>query len=104
MDPSGLHSGREPPVSQRPITYGKDIARVTGKDFYRRPKIFLRKPNLIRLNACYVKNKFMYAYYVKTFSQLWEMMLECWHHSIAQGLKTLFLCLNFEFGALSTNM
>ena len=43
MDPSGLHSGREPPVSQRPITYGKDIARVTGKDFYRRPKRLLRK-------------------------------------------------------------
>ena len=42
-NPSGLHSGREPPVSQRPITYGKDIARVTGKDFYRRPKRFLRK-------------------------------------------------------------
>ena len=47
MDPSGLHSGREPPVSQRPITYGKDIARVTGKDFYRRPKRFLRKPKSI---------------------------------------------------------
>ena len=46
MDPSGLHSGREPPASQRPITYGKDIARVTGKDFYRRPKIFLRNLNL----------------------------------------------------------
>ena len=45
MDPSGLHSGREPPVSQRPITYGKDIARVTGKDFYRRPKRLLRKLN-----------------------------------------------------------
>ena len=27
---SGLHSGREPPVSQRPITDSKDIARVTG--------------------------------------------------------------------------
>ena len=32
-NPSGLHSGREPPVSQRPITNSKDIARVTGKDF-----------------------------------------------------------------------
>ena len=56
MDPSGLHSGREPPVSQRPITKGKDIARVTGKDFYRRPKRFLRKPNYIydcSLHACF---------------------------------------------------
>ena len=40
---SGLHSGREPPVSQRPITDSKDIARVTGKDFIRRPKRFLHK-------------------------------------------------------------
>ena len=42
-NPSGLHSGREPPVSQRPITDSKDIARVTGKDFIRRPKRFLHK-------------------------------------------------------------
>ena len=47
VDPSGLHSGREPPVSQRPITNGKDIARVTGKDFYRRPKRLLRKPKSV---------------------------------------------------------
>ncbi len=32
---SGLHSGREPPVSQRPITDSKDIARVTGIVFVR---------------------------------------------------------------------
>ena len=51
VDPSGLHSGREPPVSQRPITDSKDIARVTGKDFIRRPKRFLHEREL-GLLAC----------------------------------------------------
>ena len=55
-NPSGLHSGREPPVSQRPITNGKDIARVTGKDFYRRPKRFLRKLNSNAIK-CHVTGK-----------------------------------------------